>query len=85
MPIQFLTSPDPLPQPGGRWLSTAHRNRCPWMPLSCRVLTGAIHEQLSEPQGFMLYDLRAACSLHTGKLEQALDDAMYCTKLNPEW
>ncbi len=37
------------------------------------------------PGGFLAYDLRAACCLAAGRHEQALDDAMRCTKLNPEW
>lgn len=46
------------------------------------MLSAAIH---ADPQDFLLYDLRAACCLHTHQAEQALDDAMLCTKLNPDW
>ncbi|KAI3430257.1 hypothetical protein D9Q98_004853 [Chlorella vulgaris] len=42
-------------------------------------------EAADKPDGFIVFDLRAACCLHSGKHEQALDDAMQCTKLNPEW
>jgi predicted Zn-dependent protease len=42
-------------------------------------------EAVDKPDSFIVFDLRAACCLHSGKHEQALDDAMQCTKLNPEW
>lgn len=37
------------------------------------------------PEGFLAYDLRAGACLASGRYEQALDDAMRCTKLAPEW
>ena len=46
------------------------------------LLSQALEEQ---PGSCLAYDLRAACSLQAGRFEQALDDAMHCTKLSPEW
>jgi tetratricopeptide (TPR) repeat protein len=48
------------------------------------------HKLLSQeaggkPGSFIVFDLRAACCLHSGKHDQALDDALLCTKLNPDW
>ena len=37
------------------------------------------------PQGWLAFDLRALCCLQTGRHQQALEDAMRCTQLNPEW
>ena len=50
--------------------------------MMCRGLTKAIH---SAPSTSIYYDLRAACLLHSNNVTQALDDAMNCTKLNPDW
>ena len=49
---------------------------------AARLLSQEAEEQ---PGSFLAYDLRAACSLQAGRHEQALDDAMHCTKLNPDW
>lgn len=48
------------------------------------------HKLLSQeagekPDSFIVFDLRAACSLHSGRHDEALDDALLCTKLNPDW
>lgn len=37
------------------------------------------------PQGWLAFDLRALCCLQMGRHQQALEDAMRCTQLNPEW
>ena len=37
------------------------------------------------PEALLAYDLRAAACLGAGRHEQALDDALRCTTLNPEW
>ncbi len=37
------------------------------------------------PQGWLAYDLRALCCLQMGRHQQALEDAMRCTQLNPDW
>jgi predicted Zn-dependent protease len=47
-----------------------------------RALTQAI---ALDPLNHLLYDLRAACSLQEEEYERALDDALYCTKLEPGW
>lgn len=44
-------------------------------------------EEVKERPGacWLALDLRAACCLQRGRHDLALDDAMQCTKLNPEW
>lgn len=42
-------------------------------------------EAREQPGGHLAFDLRAACCLASGRHEAALDDAMQCTKLCPEW
>lgn len=37
------------------------------------------------PGSFLAFDLRAACCLAAGRHEQALEDALRCTMLNPDW
>ena len=37
------------------------------------------------PEHYLLYDLRALCLLHASQAQGALDDAMQCTKLRPDW
>lgn len=40
---------------------------------------------LHSPGQFMLHDLRAGCCLQTWQYQQALEDALQCTTLNPSW
>ncbi|KAL4421061.1 hypothetical protein ABPG77_001356 [Micractinium sp. CCAP 211/92] len=44
-------------------------------------------EEVKERPGgcWLALDLRAACCLQRGRHDLALDDAMQCTKLNPDW
>lgn len=37
------------------------------------------------PQGWLAFDLRALCCLEMGRHPQALEDALRCTQLNPDW
>lgn len=49
---------------------------------AARILGQEAEEQ---PGSWLALDLRAACWLQQGQHERALDDALQCTKLRPEW
>ena len=42
-------------------------------------------ETQASPDSFLAYDLRAAACLAAGQFPQALEDALRCTALAPEW
>jgi len=40
---------------------------------------------LAHPDSYLAYDLRSLCALHCHDFEQARDDALHCTSVNPAW
>lgn len=70
------------PSPDERILRATRAMQLKDYDTAARLLS---QEAAEKPDSFIVYDLRAAACLHSGRHEQALDDAMHCTKLNPEW
>lgn len=54
---------------------------------AARLLSEALGavSNAEEHQRALLLDLRSGCALQTQEYAQALDDALLCTKLSPEW
>lgn len=68
--------------PSDRLLRATHALRLRDYAAALRLLTA---EADAAPESFLAYDLRAAACLGAGRQEQALEDALRCTTLNPEW
>ena len=68
------------PAPSPRLLRAAHAMQVQGWDAALALLT---QEAAERPGSYLAHDLRAACWLQCGRPEQALDDAMQATKLQP--